>query len=187
MSSAAQALANAIAQNESEDGLGFPGTNNPGNLELGDQGFGTLTAAGGNQITVFPSLAEGQQALINQANAMISGSSTVYNPDETIAQAASTYTGGNVNAASNWANSLGVSPNSTLGSLANLSQSIQSGTLGAVKGAISAASFFSDPERLLTAIVGLILVAAGVFAFKQTQTIIATTGKVAKKGAELLA
>lgn len=193
MSAAASALATAIAQLE---GGGFPGSNNPGNLELGDVGYGTLTAEGGNEITIFPDTPSGQAALLNQATGMLNGTSTIYTPDMTIAQAASTYTGGNPNAGNSWANSLGVSPNTTLGQLAGGSGTPATSATGTGSSFLSglvpgsnlfSGGFFSNPERLLTAVVGLILIAAGLFSFRQTQTLIRVGGKAAAKGAELLA
>jgi len=43
----------------------------------------------------------------------------------------------------------------------------------------------SHAENVVVVIVGLILIAAGLFAFKSTQTAITTVGRAAKRGAEI--
>lgn len=88
-------------------------TNNPGDLELGDIGYGTFAAAGGNQITNFPDEASGESALENQINAMVSGSSSVYSPSMTLSQAGLIYSGGSSNWANNVGAALGVDPDTT--------------------------------------------------------------------------
>lgn len=215
MSAGANALAQAIAQSESTNGQGFPGSNNPGNLKLGDIGYGTVN----NGITVFPSLSAGVAALQQQAAGMLNGSSSIYSPNMTVAQAANLYSGGDPNAASNWASYLGVSPNDPLSTL-NAGSTGENGitnysyggsgnslSLGSVagnplqtapqtgtgasgnpastssSGSGSGASLGTISSRLAAFIIGMILILAGVFSFKQTQSII----KFAGKGAELAA
>lgn len=79
---APSALASAIASAE-----GFGPTNNiptiannPGDLELGNIGYGTTAAAGGNAITNFGTLADGWAALQNQINLIASGQSRRVTP-----------------------------------------------------------------------------------------------------------
>jgi len=87
--------------------------NNPGDLELGDIGYGTL----GEGITVFGSIDDGWAALANQINLIVTGSSSHYSPNATLAQVGQTWSG-----SSNWANNvaayLGVSVNTPFASLA---------------------------------------------------------------------
>ena len=109
-------LGQAIATAEGANSV----TNNPGNLELGDIGYGTWQAAGGQQITIFPTLAAGQAALENQINKIASGTSTAgYNPSMSIAQVGALYSGSsNGNWANNVANALGVTTGTNFASLA---------------------------------------------------------------------
>ena len=123
------ALAQAIATAE---GFFVSGSlpsraNNPGDLEVGDQGSGTI-----QQKTIFGSLDEGWAALENQIGLIASGQSPVYNQvaqslglqdssQLSIAQIAPTYTGGdNPNA---WANTvaseLGVSVDTPISEVAS--------------------------------------------------------------------
>jgi hypothetical protein len=85
--------------------------NNPGDLELGDLGHGTIGAK-----TVFGSLTEGIAALKRQINLIVSGDSQYYSTNMTISQMAKLWTGGdNADAwAQNVASSLGVTPDTTL-------------------------------------------------------------------------
>ena len=105
----------AIAQAE---GFNVPGSipqtaNNPGDLEVGDIGFGTL----GQGITKFGSLDDGWTALANQINIIVSGQSSYYSPNATLAQVGATYSGGDPNWANNVASVLGVSVNTPFASL----------------------------------------------------------------------
>jgi len=127
------------------EGANVPGSiparaNNPGDLELGDVGYGTLTAAGGNQITIFPDTATGEAALESQLSKMIYGGSSVYNPSMTLAEAGQLYSG-----SSTWAQNVGsaleVDPNTTtLGELADSAGGDASGTTD---------SFLQDTESSL--------------------------------------
>lgn len=184
----AYALANAIAFNEGygiEDAI--PTTsNNPGDLELGDIGYGTTGA-----ITNFPSFSAGYTALLNQAQKMISGGSSVYSPTESIAQAAATYTGNGPNATQNWLSQLpGYSAASTLGSLASAAGSALTGNMaGAAQGVaksfgFSGASFSGkvwNVENIMVLLIGIILVIIGLMSFDKTQTAITVIGNGAGK------
>ncbi len=109
-------LMQAIAQAEGFYVAGsIPQTaNNPGDLEVGDVGYGTL----GQGITVFGSVNDGWEALANQINLIVSGQSSNYSPTETLAQVGATYSGGDPNWANNVASILGVSVNTPFASLA---------------------------------------------------------------------
>lgn len=84
-------------------------SNNPGDLEIGDQGSGTVSGK-----TIFSSIEDGWNALTNQVSKMLYGGSSVYNPSMTIAQAGQLYSGGDPNWANNVATSLGVSVDTPL-------------------------------------------------------------------------
>lgn len=119
------ALANAVSIAE---GLPVAGSvpqraNNPGDLELGDQGQGTI---GGK--TIFASLEDGWAALERELELITSGTSPVYNSyaqslglqdssQLSISQVAQKYTGGDNPDA--WANTvaseLGVTPDTAIG------------------------------------------------------------------------
>jgi hypothetical protein len=114
-----QAIANA-------EGFNVAGSipqraNNPGDLELGDIGYGTL----GEGITIFGSVNDGWSALANQINLIVSGASSHYSPNATLAQVGMTYSG-----SANWANNvaafLGVSTSTPFASLAGGTPSVAS-------------------------------------------------------------
>lgn len=118
--STTSSLANAISGAE---GFGQPLTvptlaNNPGALELGDQGHGVMQAANGQKITIFGSLQEGRAALDHQLQIALTGKSSKYSPDMTLEQFGKIYSGGNANYGAQLATSLGVAPSTTLGELA---------------------------------------------------------------------
>ena len=162
------------------EGYGQPGAiptlaNNPGDLVLGDQGLGTL----GQGITVFPTPQAGATALDNQVTKMANGTSSVYAPNESIAQIGQTYAGANGGSswAANVAKSLGISPSSSLFSFLNNNAGIGSNsTTSSGLGARIAAGF-----------IGMLVIAAGLFMLKSTQTVIQTGGSIAKKAVELSA
>lgn len=84
-------MADAIAKAE---GFGLPGAiptlaHNPGDLVLGDIGFGTL---GAEKITVCANDADGRNRLIHQVTIMLSGISSVYSTGDTIEDVASKWT-----------------------------------------------------------------------------------------------
>jgi hypothetical protein len=188
-------LGSVIAQTE---GYGVPNAiptvaNNPGDLENGDVGYGTMTTANGGQVTIYPSLSSGVTALENQVSLMLNGGSSVYSPNMTVAQANSTYTGGATS--TSWANSLGVDPNTLLGSLANKAQSIASGVQTAASvangdstGLPSWLANFSLEDGVMI-VIGLLLIAAGIFSFKTAQSatinVVRTAAKAAKTSAEV--
>jgi len=84
------------------EGFGIPNAtptlaNNPGDLRLGDIGYGMT-----NGVTNFPSVDAGTAALANQINHFYTPpAGSPYSPDQTIADIAQTYTGGDN--ASGWA------------------------------------------------------------------------------------
>ena len=195
-------LSSAISQAE---GYGVPGAiptlaNNPGDLALGDLGYGTMGSAG---ITVFPTQAAGLSALDSQLGLIQSGGSNVYNPNMSLAQMGALWSGGNPAWASNVAKALGVSPTASVGSVmaSPTSSTPASGgfwstfaqgmnpfsqlnrkgwsMLGAAIPAGSKASAVDIP-RVVTIIAGLLLIGAGAFGLKGSQTIIMrTAGKLA--------
>jgi hypothetical protein len=109
-----QQLAAAIAQAE---GFGIEGAiptlaNNPGDLVLGDKGYGTMGAAG---ITVFASAQDGWNALYHELNLIFSGTSHVYTTAMTFAQVAAHWTQTEVGSwAHNVATYVGASVNDSL-------------------------------------------------------------------------
>ncbi|SRR6266566_3360450 len=107
------ALANAIAQAE---GYGVEGAiptmaNNPGDLVVGNVGYGTM----GSGITIFGSVQDGWNALYRELNLIFSGASKIYNTEMTFAEMAAHWT---LTEASPWANNvasaLGVTVYTTL-------------------------------------------------------------------------
>lgn len=109
-------LASAIANAEGYGGAGSIPTlaNNPGDLELGDVGYGIMQAAGGQKITVFPNVAAGWAALEKQISSIFAGRSRYYTPDESLQDFGVTYSGGSQRYGANLASFLGLSPSSTL-------------------------------------------------------------------------
>lgn len=108
-----KAIAQAIAKAE---GFGVPGAlptraHNPGDLELGDLGNGTI-----NGKTVFGSDTEGWNALYKQVQLIVSGGSSYYSTSDSWRSLATTYTGGD--SANQWsmvvAAQLGVNPDSSI-------------------------------------------------------------------------
>ena len=107
-------LAAAIGQAE---GFGPAGNlptriNTPGDLELGDLGFGTQATK-----TVFNTIADGWAALRREIEIIQNGQSAYYNADTTIASMAKLWTGGDN--PDQWAqavaSALGVTPDTRLG------------------------------------------------------------------------
>lgn len=200
-----QELADAIG---SAEGYGVSGAiptraNNPGDLKLGDIGYGTI----GQGITVFPNAAAGNQALINQLQKIQNNTSRYYNSDMSIAQIGQTWSGGDPAWSNNVSKSVGVSPDTSFGSLFSdsFSKLMQNGSaiLGATtlggglfsfmtkqttdKEGNKTSAFSFDLGRVVSVILGLILIGAGVMAFRQTSVVIAQGAKIAAKGAELAA
>lgn len=190
----AQSIANAEGFGASANNIPTL-ANNPGDLENGDVGYGTITASGGNQITVYGSLAEGAQALENQVAKIFNGTSAYYSPDMSLSDFGTTYSGGNTNYGTTLANSLGVSPSTTLaqvqnGASASPASSSGAGTLAsnAATGLMSSLNPFSgfSISRIILLILGIISFGAGLLAFKQTQDIIETGTGVVKTGAKVV-
>lgn len=107
-------LAYAIGRAE---GFGIPGAiptraNNPGDLELGDIGFGVL----GQGITIYPTLKQGIEALYRELDLIFTGKSKEYSMFMTFSQMAVVWTGNDnpVGWAETVSKSLGVLPDTTL-------------------------------------------------------------------------
>ena len=181
-------LSSAIAYAEGAN----PAYNNPGDLKLGDVGYGVAP----NGVTIFSSLQDGANALQNQVNLMLSGNSAYYDPNQTIEQASSIYANGDPNWAANVAQFLGVTPQTTLAQAAGQGNANGIGvpTFGQVASALNPFSGASKVWSAITAhsledyvliIVGIVLIAAGLFSFKQTQIVVDKVSGVAKKAAEI--
>jgi hypothetical protein len=190
-------LADAIAQIENTN----PAYNNPGALEVGDVGNGTF----GQNLTIFSSPEEGQTALNAQLTSIANGNSAYYSPSDTLATFANTWSNGDPNYAANLSQITGyplTTPISQIAADGNLT----SGNTYAMPGLDNpntdsivqkAQNYFGltgfpkwivgNEENIIFIVVGILLIAAGLFAFKQTQTIIQGATKVASKGAELVA
>lgn len=192
-------IANAIGTAE---GYGIPGAvptlaNNPGDLALGDLGNGTM----GNGITIFPTGQAGANALQNQLQLIASGQSSVYSPNDTLAQIGQKYAGGgtgSTNWTTNVASALGVSADSTFSSLlAGVAAGSPAGSpvsavasaasgAGAVASAASGVSAFTFINARIAAFaLGIVSLAGGVLMFDKTSTVIQTVGRAAVKGAEI--
>src|SRR5205814_1433539 len=137
--------------------------------------------------------------------------SKIYNPQMTLQQFGSTYSGGNASYGGNLANQLGVTPNTTLAQLNNQTANPVDTSTGAktpvdpwkaatnvffggdltnpLTGITTGGSFLSGLtlSRIVMLVIGIILIGAGLFSFKTTQTIITNTGKAAGKVAEISA
>lgn len=172
-------LAGAIAQAE---GYGLPNAiptlaNNPGNIEAGDVGNGTLQAAQNQQITVYNSLADGASALENLLSNAVNGNSSLYSPSMTLSQFGSMYSSGSTSGNPVYGNLLGkilgVDPSTTI-------SQIQGGTATGTK-SVNGSSLLS---RAIVLILGIILFGAGILSFKTSQTVIQTTTKVVGKVGE---
>jgi len=197
-------LKSAIANAE---GFGKPGAiptlaNNPGDLVLGDIGYGTMGAG----ITVFPDLTSGSNALSSQLTKILNGTSSNYSPTETLSQMGATYAGasGGSTWASNVAKFLGLTPDATIAQAAGATPSTGSasspGVVASVKSSTALATvkaiasyFFGGSDsiasvgtdylsRSVIIVVGLLFVGGGLLLFKPTQNIIIAGANVAKKG-----
>lgn len=209
-------LANAIANAE---GYGQPNAiptlaNNPGDLVLGDMGYGTL----GQRITVFPTSQAGYAALNNQIGLMQSGQSSVYSPNETIAQVGQSWANGDTNWANNVSQSLGVSPNTPLSSLpsssggtgisstptifsglaSGLGNIMAGGAASAILGPTGASALSTllpstsaasswNAERIVAILLGMIFIAAGAFSLKTGRDITINTLRAAKSATKTAA
>ena len=197
-------LGAAIAQAE---GYGQPGAiptlaNNPGSLELGNQGYGVIQAAGGNQITVFPTPQAGANALQRQIDSIFNGTSQNYNPSMSLQQFGSIYSGGNPNYGNTLAQNLGVDPNASLSDIGSAWGAVPPSLGGGgFLNPLNNQGFFAHPlnatvtavgdllfsSRLIVLVVGLLLLAAGLFSFKGTQQLFSSAAGAAKKAGEIAA
>ena len=119
--------------------------NNPGDLELGNIGYGTTAASGGQQITNFPTADAGWAALENQITKMATGGSSAgYTPSMSIAQVGQLYSGGSSAWANNVASSLGVDPSTNFAS-------VVSGSAPATSPATAGANMVTDLSSILSA------------------------------------
>jgi hypothetical protein len=107
-----QAIAKAIARAE---GFYVQGSipqraNNPGDLKLGDKGYGLI-----DDKTVFPSPGQGWNALYHEVQLILDNKSKYYNSGMTIAEVGQVYSGGDPNWAQNVADTLGVDTETPIG------------------------------------------------------------------------
>lgn len=93
--------------------------NNPGDIEQGDIGYGTIDGK-----TKYPSASQGWQALYAQVQAMLDNSSAIYGPSWTIQDVANEYVSGqshNTSSSADWAenvaNALGVTVDTQIGQI----------------------------------------------------------------------
>lgn len=211
-----QPLTVAIAQAESGGGVAgvAASANNPGNLFNGDVGYGTAS----NGETIYGSISDGWQALETKVNNILSGGSSVYSPNASIADTANMYVNGNnttTQASQDWTNNvsnvLNTDPSTSIstantnaggapiGSSSNIIQNTLNqispllGALGLIQGKANQSSGQSNTlstsfiARAIVLIIGLLLIAAALFSFKTTQTVIQGTGKIIKTGVKIAA
>lgn len=194
--SAVSTLQAAIIQLEGSN----PAYNNPGDITDEFEGatgsyFGTSVP-----IPIYSTPAAGLAALEQKLSNIYNGNSSVYNTNMTLDQFGTVYGGSSTYGAS-LANILGV-PSSTplsqipsgvsgastsapgsLSSIYNGITSLGSNAASAASSAASVGSFLKgltkrSLEDYTVIIVGILLIGAGLFSFKSTQTIITTTGRV---------
>lgn len=173
-------------------------------------GFGTTVAKGGILVNNYPDLETGAAALESKINNILAGNSTSYSPNMSLQQFGNVYSGNNAAYGQTLANSLGVPASTTLAQLqqqglagtgsavsssgaaaASTSPSAASTAATAASSAaksatLSTATLLAQIEafglsRVILLILGIILFGAGLFAFKQTQTVIKTASKGAAK------
>ncbi len=161
-----------------------------------------MQAMGGQQITIFPNVSAGWNALTNQIQSIFNGNSKNYNPNQSLSEFGGIYSGGNTSYGNTLASILGVSPSTTLAQANGTSGATSSGPLSGLaqwwdqhdpllgnnglfpNGQLNwSSALFSS--RLIILLIGILLIAAGLFSFKTTQTVIETAAKAAKKGAVL--
>ena len=111
------AVAIAHAEGYYEQGSIAQRANNPGDLELGDIGYGTLEGK-----TIFLNAILGWQQLYKQVERMLSGKDDLYPATMTLAEAGLKYSGGDPNWSKNVAAALGVAESITLADLDTLSE-----------------------------------------------------------------
>lgn len=191
-------LASAIAQLENTN----PIYNNPGAIS----GTGDTGSSFGKGIGIYSTLQAGEAALSDQLSKIYGGKSAYYTPNMTLDQFGQVYAP-NQNYGSSIASILGVpssTPLSQIPSGVPSSTAPQTGILGALNKGMNALDSFTgapnvdNPQGgqksafgvslhdIVVIVVGIILLAAGVFSFKQAQTVIQTGTKYGKKAAEVL-
>lgn len=192
-------LEDAIARLENTN----PAYNNPGAIS----GTGDTGSSFGAGIGVYSTLAAGQAALDNQIERIYSGSSPLYpgGANETLNQFGQVYAP-NQNYGSKIASLLGVPSSTPLSQIQSGVPSFSNGqlvvggqsyspdqvtqmTIDAQKkqGGNGKHVFGVALEDVVVIVVGVILIAAGVFSFKQTQTVIETGSRIGRKIAEVSA
>lgn len=191
-------LANAIATLENTN----PAYNNPGAIS----GTGDTGSSFGAGIGIYSTLQAGQTALSSQLARIYSGSSSLYpgGASMTLDQFGEVYAP-NQNYGKSLGSILGVPSSTPLSSIPSgtTSNAPQTGILGALnKGMNALDSFTGAPNAdnpqgaqksafgvslhdIVVIVVGIILIAAGVFSFKQTQTVIETGTRVGRRIAEV--
>lgn len=173
-------FANAIATAE---GYGVAGAiptvrNNPGDL------------SSNGTVTTYATPQDGMSALTSKLQNIANGNSSVYSPDMTIAQMGDKWANGDTNWMQNVAAKLGVSPDSTIGKLlgASIDDANNASVTSIVGNAVTSAHSSIIGRYLEDAIfvlIGLMLITAGVFAFKNSSSVITVVGKAAKTAAEV--
>lgn len=183
-------LANAIAQAE---GFGVPGAiptrnNNPGDLKSG------------GAIAVYPDSTAGFTALQTQLDIIAQGKSKFYTPGMTLSQFGSIYSGGDPNFASNVADYLGVSPDTPFSSVYGSQGQTQApgstqasptpdngsegpGIASMLDPTGISSLFAGGSSNVVTIIIGLILIAAGVFGFNRVREVVVNGSKALAEGA----
>lgn len=194
-------LASAIAQLENTN----PVYNNPGAIS----GGGDTGSSFGQGIGIYSTLDAGNAALSSQLSKIYAGSSPYYpgGSNLTLDQFGSIY-GKSPTYGQSLGSILGVPSTTPLSQIPSgatgSSSSPQTGILGILnKGmntldSITGAPNADNPsggqksvlgihlQDVVVIIVGIILIAAGLFSFKQTQTVIETGTKLGKKAAEVI-
>jgi len=118
-------LAQAIATAEGfyapgeRDGHSLPHwLNNPGSLKKPSLGAQSLPTWKDTGLVVFPTERMGWDALNHQVELMLTGTSNIYEPSDSILEVAKKYADGDLNWGKNVAKQLGISPECTLGQIA---------------------------------------------------------------------
>lgn len=183
-------LAAAIAQLENTN----PAYNNPGAIT--DSAPGQTGSYFGAGIPIFSSFQAGEDAFQTKIANIYNGSSKVYNPSMTLDQFGETYAPGQ-NYGTSLSSILGVSSSTQLSSIpsgvgnagaanptstTSLSSSISSGVGNAIKNFLFPGTSGIGLEDIIVIVVGLLLIAAGIFSFKQTQTVIQNTTSRVRDG-----
>lgn len=191
-------LASAIAQLENTN----PAYNNPGAIT--DYAQGQTGETFGAGIPIYSSFSAGESAFETKIANIYNGTSKVYNTNMTLDQFGDVYAP-NQGYGAGLAGVLGVPSSTTIGSIPSGvggSQSIVGGAqvpnsysvAGTIKNTLNpTAGWLAQVESWLSSqahdavviVVGIILIAAGVFAFKQTQNVVETATRVGRRVAEV--